>query len=169
MRSLNPALPADPRLTYALNIISQENILNLFIYSFVSLNMADDISATGTRYQVLPYSSVCAPVRIMSNCCKILNVLSTSDCCIGSWAYPLLTLRVLNLFSMSNCCRILSLVQQWLPIRLQLPLTPRPEIHSSIMKWVSFFSKSHLFLYFPFALGKNVSELFLAWNARCVL
>ena len=58
---------------------------------------------------------------------------------------------------MSNCCRILSLVQQWLPIRLQLPPTPRPEIRSLIMKWVFFFSKSHLFLYyaFSFCLGKN--------------
>ena len=97
MRSLNPALPADPRLTSALNIISLVNIWNLFIYSFVSLNMADDISATGMRYQVLPYSSVCAPVRIMSNCYKILNVLSMSNCCIGSWAHPLINAQGLEL------------------------------------------------------------------------
>merc|ERR1712013_707022 len=41
MRSLNPALPADP--------------------SFVSLNMADDISATGTRYQDLELGPAVAP------------------------------------------------------------------------------------------------------------
>ena len=58
---------------------------------------------------------------------------------------------------MSNFCRILSLVQQWLPIRLQLPLTPRPEIRWLTMKWVFFFSKSHLFLHhaFSFCLGEN--------------
>jgi len=41
MRSLNPALPADP--------------------SFVSLNMADDVSATGTKYQDLQLGPAVAP------------------------------------------------------------------------------------------------------------
>ena len=65
--------------------------------------------------------------------------------------------NILNVLSMGNCCRILSLVQQWLPIRLQLPLTPRPEIRWLTMKWVFFFSKSHLFLHhaFSFCLGEN--------------
>jgi len=41
MRSLNPALPSDP--------------------SFVSLNMADDVSATGTQYQDLQLGPAVAP------------------------------------------------------------------------------------------------------------